>query len=96
MWISCIIQSDLDRSQNSKSRSNLKKTDVGNKLMHKPVASDQRPVLRKSLSQKDLRAYDGYSVSMIIFGIMLVYILLWKLVAVIFPINHKLKLTCHV
>ncbi|KAG5019616.1 hypothetical protein AAZX31_06G164600 [Glycine max] len=54
-------ESDLDRSQNSKSRSNLKKTDVGNKLMHKPVASDQRPVLRKSLSQKDLRAYDGYS-----------------------------------
>ncbi|KHN31914.1 hypothetical protein glysoja_035909 [Glycine soja] len=29
--------------------------------MHKPVASDQRPVLRKSLSLKGLRAYDGYS-----------------------------------
>ncbi|KAG5067027.1 hypothetical protein GLYMA_04G193600v4 [Glycine max] len=54
-------ESDLDRSQNSRSRSNLKNTDVGNKLMHKPVASDQRPVLRKSLSLKGLRAYDGYS-----------------------------------
>ncbi|TKY73616.1 micronuclear linker histone polyprotein [Spatholobus suberectus] len=54
-------ESDLDHSQNSRSRSNLKNTDVGNKLMHKPVASDQRPVLTKSLSQKDLRLYDGYS-----------------------------------
>ncbi|XP_020212891.1 uncharacterized protein LOC109797306 isoform X1 [Cajanus cajan] len=54
-------ESDLDHSQNSRSRSNLKNTGVGNKLMHKPVASDQRPVLRKSLSQKDLRSYDGYS-----------------------------------
>ncbi|ESW09934.1 hypothetical protein PHAVU_009G168300 [Phaseolus vulgaris] len=54
-------ESDLDQSQNSRSRSKLKNTDVGNKLMHKPVASDQRPVLRKSLSQRDLRAYDGYS-----------------------------------
>ncbi|KOM41308.1 hypothetical protein LR48_Vigan04g150600 [Vigna angularis] len=54
-------QSDLDQSQNSRSRSNLKNADVGNKLMHEPVASDQRPVLRKSLSQRDLRVYDGYS-----------------------------------
>lgn len=54
-------ESDRDHSQNSRSRSNLKNTGVGNKLMHKPVASDQRPVLRKSLSQKDLRSYDGYS-----------------------------------
>ncbi|CAJ1975022.1 unnamed protein product [Sphenostylis stenocarpa] len=54
-------ESDLDHSQNSRSRSNLKNTEVGNKLMHKPVASDQRPGLRKSLSQRDLRAYDGYS-----------------------------------
>lgn len=29
--------------------------------MQKPVASDQRHVLKKSLSQKDLRSYDGYS-----------------------------------
>ncbi|KAL2347008.1 hypothetical protein Fmac_001008 [Flemingia macrophylla] len=54
-------ESDLDHSQNSRSRSNMKNTGVGNKPMHKPVASDQKPVLRKSLSQKDLRSYDGYS-----------------------------------
>ncbi|XP_057437868.1 uncharacterized protein LOC130730012 [Lotus japonicus] len=54
-------ESDLDHSQNSKSRANLKNTDFGNKLILKPVASDQRPALRKSLSQKDLRSYDGYS-----------------------------------
>ncbi|XP_058787748.1 uncharacterized protein LOC131662076 isoform X2 [Vicia villosa] len=54
-------ESDLDRSQNSKSRANLKNIDIGNKVMHKPVASDQRQVLKKSLSQKDLRSYDGYS-----------------------------------
>ncbi|XP_027334471.1 uncharacterized protein LOC113849066 isoform X2 [Abrus precatorius] len=54
-------ESDLDHSQNSRSRSNLKNTDIGAKPMHKPVASNQRPVLRKSLSQKDLRSYDGYS-----------------------------------
>lgn len=76
MYISCMIQSDLDHSQNSRSCSSLKNTDVGNKLIHKPVASDQRPVLRKSLSQKDLRLYDGYSVSVIIFWIILVYLLL--------------------
>ncbi|KAL5076494.1 hypothetical protein RYX36_015478 [Vicia faba] len=54
-------ESDLDRSQNSKSRANLKNIDIGNKVMHKPVALDQRHVLKKSLSQKDLRSYDGYS-----------------------------------
>lgn len=95
MCISCMIQSDLDRSQNSRSHSNLKNTDVGNKLMHKPVASDQRPVLRKSLSLKGLRAYDGYSVSVIIFRIVLVYILLWKLVAVIFPIKVSINRNLH-
>lgn len=54
-------ESDPDHPQNSRSRSNLKNTDVKNKVMHRPVASDQRPVLRKSLSQKELRLYDGYS-----------------------------------
>ncbi|KAK7350689.1 hypothetical protein VNO77_09566 [Canavalia gladiata] len=54
-------ESDLDHSQNSRSRSGLKSTEIGNKLMHKPIASDQRPVLRKSLSQKDLKSFDGYS-----------------------------------
>lgn len=60
-----MIQSDLDRSQNSKSRANVKNNDTANKLMHKPVALDQRQVLKKSLSHKDLRSYDGYSVSVI-------------------------------
>lgn len=59
--------------------------------MHEPVASDQRPVLRKSLSQRDLRVYDGYSVSVIIFRIILVYILLWKFVAVILPMKASIN-----
>ncbi|CAL0319867.1 unnamed protein product [Lupinus luteus] len=54
-------ESDLDHSQNSKSHVNLKNTDSGNQLMQKPVASNQRPMLRKSISQRDFRAYDGYS-----------------------------------
>ena len=58
-----MIQSDLDRSHNSKSRANPSNNDIGSKLMQKPVASDQRHVLKKSLSQKDFRSYDGYSVS---------------------------------
>lgn len=71
------MQSDLDHSQNSKSRANLKNTDFGNKLIHKPVASDQRPALRKSLSQKDLRSYDGYSVSVVAFWILLLNLYLF-------------------
>lgn len=54
-------ESDLDRSHNSKSRANPSNNDIGSKLMQKPVASDQIHVLKKSLSQKDLRSYDGYS-----------------------------------
>ncbi|CAL0305155.1 unnamed protein product [Lupinus luteus] len=54
-------ESDIDHSQNSRSRVNLKNIDSGNKLMQKPVTSDRRPVLRKSLSQKDFKIYDGYS-----------------------------------
>lgn len=65
MFISFMVQSDLDHSQNSKSRVNFKSTDIGNKLMPKQVASDRGPALRRSLSQKDLRSYDGYSVSVI-------------------------------
>ncbi|XP_014489895.1 uncharacterized protein LOC106752674 isoform X2 [Vigna radiata var. radiata] len=56
-----VVRYQISDSENSRSRSNLKNADVGNKLMHEPVASDQRPVLRKSLSQRDLRVYDGYS-----------------------------------
>ena len=75
MCVSCMAQSDLDHSQNSRSRLNLKNTDIGNKLMNKPIASDQRPGLKKSLSHKDLRSCDGYSVSVIFFfvGILLLY-----------------------
>ncbi|WJX38751.1 hypothetical protein P8452_26379 [Trifolium repens] len=54
-------ESDLDRSRNSKSRANLKNNDIGSTLMQNPVASGQRQVQNKSLSQKDLRSYDGYS-----------------------------------
>ncbi|OIV98175.1 hypothetical protein TanjilG_11572 [Lupinus angustifolius] len=54
-------ESDIDHSQNSRSRMNLKNTDNGNKVMQKLVSSDRRPVLRKSLSQKDFKTYDGYS-----------------------------------
>ncbi|KAL1301395.1 hypothetical protein HN51_046028 [Arachis hypogaea] len=54
-------ESDLDHSQKSRSRVSMKNTDNGNKLMNKSVASDQRPSLKKSLSQKDLRPFDGYS-----------------------------------
>ncbi|KAI4336285.1 hypothetical protein L6164_014829 [Bauhinia variegata] len=54
-------ESDLEQSKNSRSRVNLKSVDTGNKQMHKPAASNQRPVLRRSLSQKDMRSYDGYS-----------------------------------
>ncbi|XP_054806796.1 uncharacterized protein LOC129309304 [Prosopis cineraria] len=54
-------ESDLDHSQNSKSRVNIRSTDVANKPTRKTIASDQRPVLRRSLSQKDMRSYDGYS-----------------------------------
>ncbi|KAI9108815.1 hypothetical protein K1719_020120 [Acacia pycnantha] len=54
-------ESDLDHSQNCKSRVNLRSTDVANKPIHKTIASDQRPVLRRSLSQKDMKSYDGYS-----------------------------------
>lgn len=60
-----MAQSDLDHSQKAKSRVNLKSTDVANKPIHKTVASDQKPGLRRSLSQKDMRSYDGYSVSYI-------------------------------
>ncbi|KAI4343644.1 hypothetical protein L6164_010971 [Bauhinia variegata] len=54
-------ESELEHSQNSMSRVYLKSADIGNKQMHKPAVSDQRPVLRRSLSQKDVRSYDGYS-----------------------------------
>lgn len=77
MYISCIIQSDLDHSLNSKSRANPKHNDSGNKLMHKPVTSDQRPVLKKSLSHKDLKSYDGYSVSAIAVWILLLNLYLF-------------------
>lgn len=60
-----MVQSDLDHSHNANGRVNAKSTEIGSKLLHKPVDSGQKPQLRKSLSQKDLKSYDGYSVSMI-------------------------------
>ncbi|KAJ7956088.1 Micronuclear linker histone polyprotein-like [Quillaja saponaria] len=57
-------ESDLDHSQNSGSHANLKNAGSENKRMslcHKPTASNNRPALRRSLSQKDLKSYDGYS-----------------------------------
>jgi hypothetical protein len=50
-----------------------KLNDVGSKLMQNLVASGQRPVLKKSLSQRDLRSYDG-SVSVIAVCILLLNI----------------------
>lgn len=82
----CMVQSDPDHSQNVKSRINVKSTDIGNKVMHKPVASDQRSALRRSVSQKDLRSYDGYSVSVVNFWILLVKIYLSLLLSKLFSI----------
>ncbi|GMI72216.1 hypothetical protein HRI_000890900 [Hibiscus trionum] len=57
-------ESDLDHSQNSSNRASMKSSIVGNNQIssaHKPTASNNRQGLRRSLSQKDLKYYDGYS-----------------------------------
>ncbi|XVF54642.1 hypothetical protein PTKIN_Ptkin05aG0197700 [Pterospermum kingtungense] len=57
-------ESDLDHSQNSSSRSNMRSSMGGNNQTsstHKPTASNNRQGLRRSLSQKDLKYHDGYS-----------------------------------
>ncbi|KAK9995508.1 hypothetical protein SO802_020194 [Lithocarpus litseifolius] len=53
-------ESDLDHSQNSSNRANPKSVGSGNKQM-RPAVSNQRQVLRRSFSQKDLKSHDGYS-----------------------------------
>ncbi|KAG6683881.1 hypothetical protein I3842_12G034900 [Carya illinoinensis] len=57
-------ESDLDHSQNSRNRANLKSFGNANNKMpltHRPAVSTQRQVLRRSFSQKDLQSHDGYS-----------------------------------
>ncbi|KAI9087639.1 hypothetical protein K1719_030509 [Acacia pycnantha] len=54
-------ESDMDHFHSAKGHVNAKSSDIGNKLLRKPVDSSQNPVLRKSFSQKDLRSYDGYT-----------------------------------
>ncbi|KAK8557212.1 hypothetical protein V6N13_013488 [Hibiscus sabdariffa] len=57
-------KSDLDRSQNSSNRASMKSSIVGNNHIssaHRPTAPNNRQGLRRSLSQKDLKYYDGYS-----------------------------------
>lgn len=53
-------ESDLDHSQNSSNRANPKNVGSGNKQV-RPAVSNQRQVLRRSFSQKDLKSHDGYS-----------------------------------
>ncbi|GMY15055.1 NKAP family protein CG6066 [Fagus crenata] len=59
-------ESDLDHSQNSSTinRAKLKSFGSGSNQMplsHRPAVSNQRQVLRRSFSQKDLKSHDGYS-----------------------------------
>lgn len=57
-------ESDLDHSQNSRNHANLRRHSNGNNqvpLSNKTLASNHRPGLRRSLSQKDLKYHDGYS-----------------------------------
>ncbi|CAK7336642.1 unnamed protein product [Dovyalis caffra] len=57
-------KSDLDHSQNSRNHGNSRRLSNGNSqapLSSKTLASNHRPGLRRSLSQKDLKYHDGYS-----------------------------------
>jgi hypothetical protein len=68
-------QSDLDHSQNSRNHANPRRHSNGNNqvpLSNKTLASNHRPGLRRSLSQKDLKYHDGYSVSLISMQAMLI------------------------
>ncbi|TXG51318.1 hypothetical protein EZV62_023842 [Acer yangbiense] len=58
------FKSDLDHSQNSSNRGSHKSNVNGNCHMpvsHRPSASNHRPVLRRSVSQQNLKYPDGYS-----------------------------------
>ncbi|XP_028766159.1 uncharacterized protein LOC114724059 [Neltuma alba] len=52
-------ESDVDHFHSAKSHVDARNSDIGNKLLRNPVNPSQKPVLRKSLSQKDLRSYSG-------------------------------------
>ncbi|KAJ6970697.1 hypothetical protein NC653_035086, partial [Populus alba x Populus x berolinensis] len=57
-------ESDLEHSQNSRNHANSRcqsNVDSQVPLSNKPLASNHRPGLRRSLSQKDLKYHDGYS-----------------------------------
>ncbi|KAJ6875748.1 hypothetical protein NC652_035197 [Populus alba x Populus x berolinensis] len=57
-------ESDLEHSQNSRNHANSRRqsnVDSQVPLSNKPLASNHRPGLRRSLSQKDLKYHDGYS-----------------------------------
>uniref|UniRef100_A0A6N2KCV0 Uncharacterized protein n=1 Tax=Salix viminalis TaxID=40686 RepID=A0A6N2KCV0_SALVM len=57
-------ESDLEHSQNSRNHANSRRQSNGNcqvPLSNKTPASNHRPGLRRSLSQKDLKYPDGYS-----------------------------------
>ncbi|KAF5476607.1 hypothetical protein F2P56_003343 [Juglans regia] len=57
-------ESDIDHSQSSSNCANQKSFGSGNNQMplsNRPVVSNQRQVLRRSFSQKDLKSHDGYS-----------------------------------
>lgn len=71
-------QSDLDHSQNSSNRANTKSVGSGNKQT-RPAVSNQRQVLRRSFSQKDLKSHDGYSVRLFLLLWLMVLLLLFYL-----------------
>ncbi|KAJ0048819.1 hypothetical protein Pint_15645 [Pistacia integerrima] len=57
-------ESDLDHSQSSSNRGSLKSNISVNSQMpssHRSTASNHRPMLRRSVSQRDLKYHDGYS-----------------------------------
>ncbi|XP_054820795.1 uncharacterized protein LOC129319746 [Prosopis cineraria] len=54
-------ESDMDHFHSAKGHLNAMNSDIGCKLLHKPIDSGQKSVLRKSLNQKDLSSCDGYS-----------------------------------
>ena len=67
------LQSDLDHTQNG-SDTNPKSFSSGNNqthLSHKPTVSNHRQGMRRSLSQKDLKSCDGYSVSRFLFKLII-------------------------
>ncbi|XP_040988838.1 uncharacterized protein LOC121236471 isoform X2 [Juglans microcarpa x Juglans regia] len=59
-----VVRCQISDSDNSRNRANLKSFGNANNKMplpHRPAVSNQRQVLRRSFSQKDLQSHDGYS-----------------------------------